>query len=335
MLKKQTMNKQDDRPNLVLTRAGAKSLHPRWKDDCNPERNFDIIALSYEQEENTYPENSHDALYYAPGSKVKGYYDWIKSNRSIFSDYEYIALIDDDVITTHADLNRLFQYCKTLNLQLAQPALTQDSYYSLLITRQHKSFLHRWTNWVEIMAPIFSANLLEKCLETFPLNFYGGGSLESLWPRLCKRMIGSVAIIDKIPIQHTREVGSAGSGTAGNNSTRFKNHLRRIVELQNAFYPTFDNICGLTKDGTFRHLGEHEMLQLLAYDIDAPGLGKHTKLDYDGGHVSTNMLCLKYLASARKNFEAVNGCEPNEQFNNDLMLAAIQAGATYEALLAI
>ena len=329
------MKKQDNRPNLVLIRAGANSLHPQWKDASSLDRNFDIIALPYEQEKDIFPENSHDELHYTPGPKVKGYYDWIINNQSIFSDYEFIALIDDDIITTHTDLSRLFQYCKTLNLELAQPALTQDSYYSLLITRQHKSFLHRWTNWVEIMAPIFSANLLENCLETFPLNFYGGGSLESLWPRRCKRIIGSIAIIDKIPIQHTREVGSAGSGTTGNSSTRFKNHLRRIVELQNAFSPTFDNICGLTNDGIFRHLGEHEMLQLLAYDIDNPGLDKHTKLGYNGGHISTNMLCLQYLASARENLEAVNGCEPNKQFNNDLMLTAIQAGAAYEALLAI
>jgi len=329
------MKKQANHPNLVLIRAGAKSLHPKWTDATSPDRNFDIIALPYEQKEDTYPENSHDALYYTPGPKVKGYYDWIKNNKSIFSDYEFIALIDDDIITTHRDLSRLFQYCKTLNLELAQPALTQDSYYSLLITRQHKSFLHRWTNWVEIMAPIFSANLLENCLETFPLNFYGGGSLDSLWPRYCERTIGSMAIIDKIPIQHTREVGSAGSGTMGNSSAQFKEHLRRIVRIQHSFYPTYDNICGLTNEGKFLHLGELEMLQLLAYDIDTPGLDRHTKLDYDGGHISTNLLCQKYLTSARQNLEAVNGCEPNDAFNNDLMLTAIQAGAAYEALLAI
>jgi len=329
------MTHQNNRPNLVLVRAGGESLHPQWRDTSSPNRNFDVIALPYEQKEDIYPEHSHDDLHFAPGPKVKGYYEWIKNNTSIFADYDYIALFDDDIITTHHDLSRLFQYCKILKLQLAQPALSHNSYYSLLITRQHNSFLHRWTNWVEIMAPIFSTNLLEKCLETFKLNIYGGGSLESLWPRHCERMIGSVAIIDKIPIQHTREMGSAGSGTAGNQSRKLKYYLRKIVQIQHAFNPTFDNICGLTTDGKFHHLGERRMLQLLAYDIDVLGLEKHSKIDYDGGNISTNVLCTQYLKSAHRNFEAINGCEINDQFKNDLMLTAIQAGAVYESLLAI
>ena len=159
-----TMNKK----NLLLVRSGRSSLHPAWKDERSPCRDFDIIALAYGMKEDKYPEGSHDHFYFCPGPKSSGYYSWINENRSIFEEYKYIALFDDDIYTTHTDISRIFEYCEALDISLAQPALTPDSHYSLIITRQHQSFLHRWTNFVEIMAPIFKSKILADCLETLP-----------------------------------------------------------------------------------------------------------------------------------------------------------------------
>jgi len=167
-----------ERKNLVIVRAGTESQHHKWIDKTESERNFDIVALSYGHQEDFFIKGSHDLFHYVPGPKLKGYQDWLQTNDHIFSKYNYIALLDDDIHTSHNDLDRLFAYCQALNISLAQPALTTDSYYSLLITRQHESFLHRWTNWVEIIAPFFKAELLRKCLKTFSLNLYGGGSME-------------------------------------------------------------------------------------------------------------------------------------------------------------
>jgi len=88
---------------------------------------------------------------------------------------------------------------------LAQPALTLDSYLSHGITLFNSSFIVRFTNFVEIMAPVFSRDFLVKCAGTFGDNLSGYG-LDSLWPTWITEP-RAIGIIDSCLIKHTRPVG--------------------------------------------------------------------------------------------------------------------------------
>ena len=123
--------------------------------------------------------------------------------------YDYIWLPDDDLSSDVANINQFLHIAAQEQFDLAQPALTHNSYWSFLITRQVKSLRYRMTNFVEVMAPLFNRSAFAMCVDTFAENKSGFG-LDFLWRTLLKgRKIG---IIDQTPVFHTRPVGSAGNG---------------------------------------------------------------------------------------------------------------------------
>ena len=64
-------------------------------------------------------------------------------------------------------------------------------------------YLVRYTNFVELMCPVFSRSFLQICLPTFEASFSGFG-LDHIWSQLGGRVPGRIAIIDDIAVAHTR-----------------------------------------------------------------------------------------------------------------------------------
>lgn len=200
--------------NLVILRAGDKSLHPQWLDHKIP-RNWDLAVSYYGNKDNPYA-GEYDFLHRFKGSKWEGISDFCQNNQELIDKYDYIWLPDDDLFTTCKNINEFFEICNAEQFNLAQPALTISSYYSHHITLQHPFTKYRLTNFVEVMAPCFSVNLFNKITNTFSLNTSGWG-LEWIWLDVAnKNKINKFAIVDKTPIIHTRPVSSAGSGGARN-----------------------------------------------------------------------------------------------------------------------
>ena len=134
---------------------------------------------------------------------------FFQANPSIWQAYDYIWLPDDDLSSDVANINQFLQIAAQERFDLAQPGLTHNSYWSFLITRQVKGLRYRVSNFVEVMAPLFSRSAFAVCVDTFAENKSGFG-LDFLWRTLLKgRKIG---IIDQTPVFHTRPVGSAGNG---------------------------------------------------------------------------------------------------------------------------
>src|SRR6185437_6182046 len=101
-----------------------------------------------------------------PGPKWTGLLASIRAHWDLVSGYRYIWLPDDDLRSTTGAVNRLFERCCEFELDLAQPALTRDSYFSHLITLEHRQFLLRFTNFIELMAPLGSLRQIERMLPT-------------------------------------------------------------------------------------------------------------------------------------------------------------------------
>lgn len=196
------------RENLVVVRAGDKSLHPQWLD---PRRNWDI-AVSYF---GGYPErykDQFDYLHNFKGSKWQGLDDFVKNNSSLGSKYRYVWFPDDDLLSNYETINKFFNICFTYNLTLAQPALTEYSYYTWKITLRKHGIDIRVTDFVEIMAPCFRVSSFDKFADTFCENSSGFG-LECLWKKIAiDNNIFKFGIVDAAPVHHTRKVGSQGHG---------------------------------------------------------------------------------------------------------------------------
>jgi hypothetical protein len=190
--------------NLVIVRAGDNSLHPEWlrgAASCD----WDLVVNYYGDKPEAY---RHDGVIRidSKGPKWPALHDLLADNPQFFKDYEYIWLPDDDLRTDATKINRLFAIMAERHLQVAQPALTWNSYFGHLTTLRNAKFQLRYTNYVEVMAPCFSAATLEKALPLFKTNLSGWG-LDFVWAKLVNRPETDIAIIDAVTVDHTRPVG--------------------------------------------------------------------------------------------------------------------------------
>ena len=189
------------KPFLALFRAGKTSLHPHAVERL-AEQNFDY-ALSWFADEP--PEAPGAAfVHMQKGAKWPGLYETLRVHWDLISQYRYVWLPDDDLLCLPEDVSRMFSICSDLGLELAQPALTIDSYFSHVITLKHSAYQVRFTNFVEIMAPILSTDMLARVFHTMRDTVSGYG-LDGVWPHFSG--LGKVAIIDDTPVKHTRPVG--------------------------------------------------------------------------------------------------------------------------------
>lgn len=187
--------------NLVIVRAGDASLHEQWLTPGAP-RTWDLIVSYYGDD----PEKFRaDALRRIDlkGGKLSACFVLFDENSRLLDAYDYFWVADDDVLTDAVSINRMFALMKAHGLSLAQPALTPDSYIAHRILVRLPAFILRYTNFVEVMAPCFSAAFLTRVLPTFEHRVFGRG-LDSLWPALLDEPLFKTAVLDAVAMRHTR-----------------------------------------------------------------------------------------------------------------------------------
>ena len=196
------------RRNLVIVRAGDSSLHPQWLQGMEAEeRNWDLIINYFGDDPDKYRGGDWVRID-SKGPKWPALHDLIQAQASTVQCYDYVWLPDDDLACTCQDINLLFDICRDANIQLAQPSLTHDSYFSHVITLHSPIFRIRYTSFIEVMAPCFNKESLAKLLPTFNTNLSGWG-LDYIWPSQLPGVAPRVAIVDQIQIRHTRPIGAA------------------------------------------------------------------------------------------------------------------------------
>ena len=217
---------------LIMARVGDTSLHGQWIQGAS--RNFDLYLSYYGDRPGRYKE---DADYYREMKSTKwpALYAHIGADREIIESYDAIWFPDDDLLINTESINRMFDLFSTFNLSLAQPALTFDSYFSHSAVLRNPSYILRFVNFVEVMAPIFSKKALELLSPTFSQVSVGWG-LDFVWPHLLQKEGASsrVAIIDQTPVTHTRPIG--GGDIYKNNLNAGENDFETLSKL----YPLLD-----------------------------------------------------------------------------------------------
>ena len=194
------------RKYLVVVRAGDASLHPTWLEG-SAERNWDLLVHSYGP---NCPWSDQQGVEIVravgadiQGPKMRAIHSLYTRRHPLFLAYDYICFADDDLAAGLDTLNRMFLLCEHHGLELAQPALTHDSHMGNWgITMENTSFLLRYTNFVEVMCPVFSRAFLDLCAPTFNENLSGYG-LDLLWSSWVSSP-WKIAILDACPVRHTR-----------------------------------------------------------------------------------------------------------------------------------
>lgn len=190
------------RKNCVISAVGRDSLHRHWLEN-GENRTFDLHLIVYDNSFANYY-NDADFLSYKKGFKLKLVYDYLKNNTEYVNHYSYFFIPDDDILTDAKSIDRLFSVMEQYSIKIAQPALKQ-SYFTYPVTLQAHHFVLRYTNFVEMMLPCFSKEALHKVIDTFNENESGWGT-EFHWPLLIETNGRDMAVIDSVPMVHTRPV---------------------------------------------------------------------------------------------------------------------------------
>lgn len=190
--------------NLVIVRAGDNSLHRGWGAG-DPGCAFDLIVSYYGSDPSAFRQPHENRVDYI-GGKWDGLHTLLVQRPELLDRYQYIWFPDDDLEAGRTTIEAMFANMKRLDLHIAQPALTPDSYYSHLPFLRSKSFEFRLIDKVEIMAPCMRADVASKMLPLFKESMSGFG-LDHLWTRLAEQNLGKSAVFDALPVRHTRPVG--------------------------------------------------------------------------------------------------------------------------------
>ena len=192
--------------NLILSRNGPESLHIEWL-DCKETKNWDLITLFYEESafENRIAKDRYQA-HYMPGGKWDTYHNFLSENLELINDYDYIWFPDDDISISGDDISKMFVLMKEFDLDIGQPSMSLESYFSYLVLIQCSGLRLRFSNFAEVMAPCLRNNVVTEMLPFFEGSFTGMG-LESIWCFKTRKEPNKIAIFDEINMTHTRPIG--------------------------------------------------------------------------------------------------------------------------------
>jgi Protein of unknown function (DUF707) len=189
--------------NLVVLRAGPKSLHRKWS---NSNRTWKLAISSFHADNAAaFPEA--DYFHFYRGGKWDGIYAFFCANPSLIDEFDYFWLPDDDINATSTDVERFFHLVRKYELEIAQPSLTNESHFTHAITLKNSFSKIRYTNFVETMVPLLSKDVLKKTLPLFKISRSGFG-FDYIWSRMTSDPFCKCAIIDEVSVHHTRPVGS-------------------------------------------------------------------------------------------------------------------------------
>ncbi len=194
------------RKALVVLQAGPMSLAESWFDDG--QREWDLLVNYYDAR--GFQPGFGDYVVFQKGTKFSAMWTLWSRYREMFSGYDHVLFLDDDIAADCDSLNRLFRACRQHKLDLAQMALTDDSvcnWPELYSSAGKKG--PRDLAAVEIMMPVFSAQALRWVAPTFGKSVSGFG-LDLVWGKIVRDAGGRIAVLDDILATHARPVDLAG-----------------------------------------------------------------------------------------------------------------------------
>lgn len=228
--------------NLVITRAGAASLHPGWVSGATPQ--FDLLVTAYSE---AAPVAQGEMRIAVPGPKVAGYAETFRRHPEILERYDRIALIDNDVEADARTLNACFAEGERHGLRLWQPGLSSDSYctYGLLV--QNPWFVLRFTDFVEMMCPFFEREALRAAVPMFSLGYETG--IDLLWADPAMIRARQVAVLDSVAVRHTRPVGKTKAEQGFSATENYTPQIGAFLKSQGARFSFPRLRGGITKTG--------------------------------------------------------------------------------------
>jgi len=232
--------------NLVVVRAGQDSLHRAWHAGAGPEPGFDLLVAAYDRSAMD-DDRDHVTHIEIPGTKVAGWGNLFAAHPGLLEHYDAIALIDDDIETTIAAINRCFDLGRDYNLAIWQPGLSADSYITYAASLANQRFDLRFVNYIEMMCPFFSAEMLKATVPLFSLGFESG--IDLIWCSLARERGWDCAVIDGIAVKHTRPVGQKKQQNGFSGGRVYEDDIHACLKLFDMTWPSWVASHAIDKGG--------------------------------------------------------------------------------------
>lgn len=150
----------------------------------------------------------------------------------------YVGLVDDDVVMSVSDLNRLLHLGRCLGLHVFSAALSHDSIYTHRWSLRLPHRVQRAVPWVEVMMPVYDGALFMAAAPHFEGNVSSWGIDKYLFPTL-QQLTGKTrcAIVDAVMATHVRPITSGMTVyrhglTAAQERDQMKAHCQALVRAQ-------------------------------------------------------------------------------------------------------
>ena len=166
---------KNKRKNIVFTSAGDNTdFHINW---CGNNRNYDVYCVYYGDNMDNYNKYKSvvDKIWQRKGSKFQNFYYVYSLSDNIFSSYERFFILDDDIVMSTDDINKMFLLSEEYDLWICQPSFNNISKISHPITKYNPGNILRYTSFVEVNAPLFSKKALTKFMKKYDPILIGWG----------------------------------------------------------------------------------------------------------------------------------------------------------------
>jgi hypothetical protein len=138
-----------------------------WRRTDRGHREYETFAVNYNYESGFAPE----PYSYDDGLNEKGYkwplaLKFLKAGgQELIDRYEYIGIWDDDIQTDIESLNHSLIMAHNAGAKMFQMALTHDSDEWFDILKHKPDYIFSWTNFIEIMCPVYHTSLIPMMIE--------------------------------------------------------------------------------------------------------------------------------------------------------------------------
>ena len=195
--------------NIVIAPYGNKSnmLNTYWLNQ-KEQKQFDVCLLFYHEKiDNPDLYADADYFYHLKDFKYHMLYKlftdvkpgWLKQ-------YKYFYFLDDDIKIDTAQINPMFALSSAFDSWISQASLSKNSFCSWPMFKQQAGSFCRFVGQIEVMAPLFNAMALEKCLPSFIGNRSSWG-VDSVWSKILDYPEKKLIVFDAVTMQHTKPVG--------------------------------------------------------------------------------------------------------------------------------
>tara|TARA_B100001758_G_scaffold247851_1_gene267757 strand:+ start:11809 stop:13272 length:1464 start_codon:yes stop_codon:yes gene_type:complete len=159
--------------NLVYTSAGDNTdFYKHW---CGNSKDYDLWVTYYGDDEKKYKLYSKHSDYITKrkGFKFQNFYD-LYNNKDL-SQYERIFILDDDIIISTQDINKMFNISEKYDLNICGPTFNPRCKISHPKTINNPKWFMRYTNYVEVNVPLFKKEALRRLMDVFDPKLVGWG----------------------------------------------------------------------------------------------------------------------------------------------------------------